>query len=186
MDFALTDTQLEFRDRARAVAEKLAPGLPGPRDRPGASTRELRREIGAAGLIAPEIPVELGGREPTGSPPGLVTEEIGRGDINVAYLQVVGLAGRADRGGQRRAGGRRALGAEDLQRRGDRRHRAHRAARRAPTRARPRLAAVRDGDDWILNGSKSLSFGRDAAAVVVFARTSDEGRGRGIRAFVYT
>ena len=31
----------------------------------------------------------------------------------------------------------------------------------------PQLQAVRDGDDWVLNGSKSLSFGRDAAAVVV-------------------
>ena len=48
----------------------------------------------------------------------------------------------------------------------------------------PRLRAVRDGDDFVLNGVKSLSLCADAAAAVVFARTSDEGRGRGISAFV--
>ncbi len=42
----------------------------------------------------------------------------------------------------------------------------------------PRLTAVRDGDDWVLNGAKSLSFARDAAAVVVFARTGPSGEAR--------
>jgi cyclohexanecarboxyl-CoA dehydrogenase len=37
----------------------------------------------------------------------------------------------------------------------------------------------------VLNGVKALSFGRDAAAVVVFARTSEkEVRGKGISAFL--
>ena len=89
MDFSLTDTQLEFRDRARAVAEKLAPDYQA-RERAGRIEPELRREIGAAGLIAPEIPVALGGQGADRLTSGLVTEEIGRGDINVAYLQVVG------------------------------------------------------------------------------------------------
>ena len=49
----------------------------------------------------------------------------------------------------------------------------------------PHLRAVRDGDVWVLNGVKSLSFARDAAAVVVFARTSkEEVRGKGISAFL--
>ena len=49
----------------------------------------------------------------------------------------------------------------------------------------PRLAARRDGDDWVLDGSKSLSFGRDAAATVVFARTGpSEKRGKDISAFL--
>jgi len=61
MDFSLTDAQVEFRDRARAVAEKLAPDYQA-RERAGCIHPELRREIGAAGLIAPEIPVALGGQ----------------------------------------------------------------------------------------------------------------------------
>ena len=49
----------------------------------------------------------------------------------------------------------------------------------------PRLRAVRDGEDYVLNGVKSLSFAVDAAAVVVFARTSDtDQRGRDISAFL--
>jgi cyclohexanecarboxyl-CoA dehydrogenase len=44
---------------------------------------------------------------------------------------------------------------------------------------------VGDGDGWVLNGVKSLSFGRDAAAIVVVARTSqEEVRGTGISAFL--
>jgi cyclohexanecarboxyl-CoA dehydrogenase len=49
----------------------------------------------------------------------------------------------------------------------------------------PRMRARRDGDGYILNGVKSLSFCNQAAAMVVFARTSaEEVRARGISAFV--
>jgi cyclohexanecarboxyl-CoA dehydrogenase len=49
----------------------------------------------------------------------------------------------------------------------------------------PRLTAVRDGPDWILDGTKSLSFGHDAAAVVVFGRTGPStARGHDISAFL--
>ena len=83
MDFALTPTQVEFRDRARAVAGKLAPDSQA-RERAGRIDPELRRSIGAAGLIAPELPVELGGQGVDRLTSGIVAEEIGRGDINVA------------------------------------------------------------------------------------------------------
>jgi len=183
MDFALTSTQVEFRDRARAVAEKLAPDYQA-RERAGRIDPELRREIGAAGLIAPEIPVALGGRDADRLTAGLITEEIGRGDITVAYLQVLGsLVGQivtanaapdiAAHWVPRICGGEEIVGIGLTE---------PHAGSDAGT---PRLAAVRDGDDWILNGSKSLSFGRDAAAVVVFARTGpSEQRGRDISAFL--
>jgi cyclohexanecarboxyl-CoA dehydrogenase len=49
----------------------------------------------------------------------------------------------------------------------------------------PRMRARRDGDGYVLNGTKSLSFCSQAAAMVVFARTSaEEVRARGISAFV--
>ena len=122
--------RLEFRDRARGRRREAGARTTRPARRAGRIDPELRREIGAAGLIAPELPVELGGQGADRLTAGIVTEEIGRGDINVAYLQVVGsLVGQilaANAAPERR----RALGAEDLQRRGDRRHRADRAARR--------------------------------------------------------
>ena len=100
MDFALSDGRQSTATGPAGCAEKLAPDYQA-RERAGRIDPELRRELGAAGLIAPEIPVEFGGRGLDRVTSGVVTEEIGRGDINVAYLQVVGslvgqiLAGNA-------------------------------------------------------------------------------------------
>jgi cyclohexanecarboxyl-CoA dehydrogenase len=184
VDFEVTDIQREYRDRARTFArERLLPGYQ-ERERTARISPELRREIGGLGLIAPEIPVELGGRGLTRLASGLITEEIGRGDINVAYLQVVGslvgqiLAGNAQPevakewvpricSGEEIVG----IGLTEPQAGSD--------------AGMPRLTAVRDGDDWVLNGAKSLSFGGDAAAVVVFARTGPSvKRGKDISAFL--
>jgi cyclohexanecarboxyl-CoA dehydrogenase len=183
MDFALTPTQVEYRDRARAAAEKLAPDYQA-RERAGRIDPELRREIGAAGLIAPEIPVDLGGRGTDRLTSGLIAEEIARGDINVAYLQVVGsLVGQiiaANAAPQVAAhwvpkicSGEEIVGIGLTE------------PHAGSDAGMPRLQAVRDGDDWVLNGSKSLSFGRDAAATVVFARSGpSENRGKDISAFL--
>jgi len=183
MDFALTPTQVEFRDRARAVAEKLAPDYQA-RERAGRIDPELRREIGAAGLIAPELPVALGGQGVDRLTSGIVAEEIGRGDINVAYLQVVGsLVGQivaanaapdvAAHWVPKICSGEEIVGIGLTE------------PHAGSDAGMPRLEAVRDGGDWVLNGSKSLSFGRDAAAVVVFARTGpSQQRGKDISAFL--
>lgn len=184
MYFDLTDVQMEYRDSARAVAqERLLPEYQA-RERAGRIEPELRREIGKLGLIGPEIPVGLGGRGLDRVTSGVVTEEIGRGDINVAYLQVVGslvgqiLAGNATPdvaqhwvpricSGEEIVG----IGLTEPQAGSD--------------AGLPRLTAVREGAEWVLNGVKSLSFARDAAAVVVFAKTGPEPRrGRDISAFL--
>jgi len=90
MDFELTDAQREYRERARTVAQqRLLPSYQA-RERSGRIEPELRREMGRLGLIAPELTVELGGQGADRLTAGVVTEEIARGDINVAYLQVVG------------------------------------------------------------------------------------------------
>src|ERR1700712_105983 len=90
MEFELTEEQRSSRDAARDVARRdLLPGY-AARERAGRIGPELRRELGARGLLAPELPGELGGRGTDRVTTGLICEEIGRGDINVAYLQVVG------------------------------------------------------------------------------------------------
>jgi cyclohexanecarboxyl-CoA dehydrogenase len=101
VDFELTGSQREYRDRARAIAQdQLLAGYQA-RERDGRIEPELRRELGRLGLIAPELPAELGGQGTDRLTTGVITEEIGRGDINVPYLQVVGslvaqiLAGHA-------------------------------------------------------------------------------------------
>lgn len=184
MDFELTGAQREYRDRARRIArEQLLPGY-RQRERSGRIDPELRREIGALGLIAPELPTELGGRGADRLTAGVVTEEIGRGDINVAYLQVVGslvgqiLAGNAAPDvahewvpricrGEEIVG----IGLTEPQAGSD--------------AGMPALTAAREGGDWVLDGVKSLSFAGDAAAVVVFARTGpSRSRGKDISAFL--
>ena len=184
MDFALTETQREYRDRARALAtEQLLPGYQA-REKAGRIDPQLRKVIGAAGLIAPEIPLELGGRGLDRLTSGLVTEEIGRGDINVAYLQVVGsLVGQiiaanavpevARTWVPRICSGEAIVGIGLTE------------PHAGSDAGMPRLTARRDGGDWVLDGVKSLSFGNDAAAVVVFAKTGpSERRGRDISAFL--
>jgi cyclohexanecarboxyl-CoA dehydrogenase len=184
MDFDLTDGQREYRDRARTIAEKRL--LPDYRDREqaGRIDPDLRLEIGGLGLIAPEIPTDLGGRGMDRLTSGIVTEEIARGDINVAYLQVVGslvgqiLAGNAPPDLARHwvpkiCSGEQIVGIGLTE------------PHAGSDAGVPRLTAVRDGDSYLLNGVKSLSFGGDAAAVVVFARTGpSEKRGKDISAFL--
>jgi alkylation response protein AidB-like acyl-CoA dehydrogenase len=49
MDFELTDTQREYRDRARTLAEKrLLPGY-ADRERPGGSSRSCARRSAGSG-----------------------------------------------------------------------------------------------------------------------------------------
>jgi cyclohexanecarboxyl-CoA dehydrogenase len=161
--FELSELQREYRDRARAVArERLLPGYQ-ERERVGRISPELRRELGGLGLIAPELPTELGGRGADRLTSGLVTEQIGRGDINVAYLQVVGsLVGQILAGNASPAVAKewvpRICSGEEIVRIGLTEPHAGSDA------GMPRLTATRDGDDWVLNGAKSLSFARDAAA----------------------
>jgi cyclohexanecarboxyl-CoA dehydrogenase len=161
MDFELTDSQREYRDRARTVAEKQLLPAYRDRERAGRIEPELRQEIGGLGLIAPEIPVELGGRGLDRLTCGIVTEEIGRGDINVAYLQVVGsLVGQilaasappelARHWVPRICSGEKIVGIGLTE------------PHAGSDAGMPRLAAMRDGGSYVLNGVKSLSFGADA------------------------
>ncbi|GAA4926350.1 cyclohexanecarboxyl-CoA dehydrogenase [Actinomycetospora succinea] len=184
MDFELTGAQRELRDRARVLAtEQLLPGY-AERERAGRIAPDLRREIGRQGLIASELPTDLGGGGHDRVASGLVTEEIGRGDINVAYLQAVGsLVGAvlarnapaelAQEWVPRICSGEEIVGIGLTE------------PHAGSDAGVPRLTATRDGDDWVLDGVKSLSFAGDAAAVVVFARTGpSEQRGRDISAFL--
>jgi cyclohexanecarboxyl-CoA dehydrogenase len=184
MDFALTASQRALRDRARSAAEDhLLPGYRA-REASGRIEPELRREIGRLGLIAPELPTALAGADADRLTAGVVTEEIARGDINVAYLQVVGsLVGQI-----LAAHAPAQLAAEWVPRicRGEDVVGIGLTEPHAGSDAgMPRLSAVRDGDGWVLDGVKSLSFARDAAAAVVFARTGPSSqRGRDISAFL--
>jgi cyclohexanecarboxyl-CoA dehydrogenase len=184
MQFELSDTQEEYRQRARTVAQKrIAPDYQA-REKAGRIEPEVRRELGQLALIAPEIPVALGGQGVDRLTSGIITEEIARGDINVAYLQVVGsLVGQllaanahpevAQAWVPRICSGEEIVGIGLTE------------PHAGSDAGMPRLTAERVGDSYVLDGVKSLSFGRDAAAVVVFARTgASRERGKDISALL--
>ncbi|MFY9933446.1 MAG: acyl-CoA dehydrogenase family protein [Streptosporangiaceae bacterium] len=183
MDFELTATQRQYRDRARDFAvQRLAPGYAG-REVRGQVEPEICAELGGLGLIAPELPAALGGRDLDRLTSGMILEETARGDFNVGYLQVLGslvgqilttsAPGLAAEWVPRICSGEAIVGIGLTE------------PHAGSDAGMPRLRAVRDGEDYVLNGVKSLSFAVDAAAVVVFARTSDtDQRGRDISAFL--
>lgn len=184
MDFELSAIQRQYRDAAREFAEKrLAPRYQ-EREEQGAVGREVRSEMGELGFIAPELPERFGGRGLDRVTSGILVEETARGDFSVAYLQVVGsLVGQILAGNARPevaadwvpkiCSGAEIVGIGLTE------------PEAGSDAGMPRLRARRDGDSYVLNGVKSLSFCAEAAAVVVFARTGEqELRGKGISAFL--
>jgi cyclohexanecarboxyl-CoA dehydrogenase len=183
MDFALTAQQLEYQAEARNYADKIAQGYQ-QREKDGYVPEAMRREMGDLGLIAPELPVELGGRGLDRLTSGLILEQIARGDFNVSYVQVVGsLVGQilaqnaqpsvAKTWVPRICSGESIVGIGLSE------------PEAGSDAGMPRLKAERRDGGWVLNGVKSMSFNQSADAVVVFAKTDpDTPRGRGISAFL--
>src|SRR5699024_1568392 len=126
---------------------------------------QLRRQMGELGLIAPELPSALGGRDERALTSGMIAEQIARGDLTVAYVQIIG-----------------SLVGQVLVRNA----RPELAARWIPriTSGEEPMTARPQRGGWVLEGSKSMSFAMDASAAVVFARTAQGRRGKGISAFL--
>ncbi len=185
MDFAFTEEQEAVRDTARRfAADRLAPAYMAG-DATGELDRALVREMGALGLIAPELPEAFGGDGVDGVTAGLAIEAVSHADMNIAYVPLLaGLVG--------------AILAE---------HAAPELAREVLPRARSGetllalaltepgggsdaaslgLRARRTNDGYVLNGEKtSISLADRADEVLVFARTGTaEERARGITAFL--
>ncbi|GAA4283906.1 acyl-CoA dehydrogenase family protein [Brevibacterium daeguense] len=183
MDFTISPADQALVDLAGSYRPRLLEGA-RERESTGQIETELRQELGAQGLIAPELPQEVGGQGRAKVTTGLITEQVSMGDLNVGYLQVVGsLVGQViDRNAQPEARekycrlitsgeGTVAIGLSEPGAGSD--------------AGNPAMTARRDGDDWILSGTKSMSLCLTSQATIIFARTDPDGRrGRGITAFV--
>jgi butyryl-CoA dehydrogenase len=184
MDFALTPEQELIRATAREFCEREL--VPHARDWDEAEElpRELVSKLAEAGFLAASLPEELGGGGLDAVSYCLLCEELGRADSSVRGIVSVsnGLFGKTvARWGtdeQKRAWLPRlatgeALGCYALTEPGCGSDAAALATR-----------ATRDGDDWLLTGSKVfITLGSWAATAIVFARTGGEGP-RGITAFL--
>ncbi|EJW11384.1 Acyl-CoA dehydrogenase, short-chain specific [Rhodovulum sp. PH10] len=178
-----TEDLIALRDVARRFAtERVAPGYRA-RETTKSFGADLVREMGALGLIAPELPEAYGGAGASVLCSGVIVEEIARADFNVAYVPMLAsLTGQvlakhappalAQEWLPRLTAGEIVLSIALTEPRG------------GSDAANLGLRMERDGDHFVLNGEKtSISAADQAAACVVFARTGrPEDRARGISA----
>jgi cyclohexanecarboxyl-CoA dehydrogenase len=182
---SLSEEQRAFAETAHRFArEKIAPDYQR-REQEGLVDRALVREMGALGLIAPELPENLGGLGVPSLTSGLIVEAIGYADVNVAYMQILGsLNGKIIATHASRALASewipRIVSGESIVAIG------LTEPRGGSDAANLVLSARRDGDRYILKGEKSsISMADQADAVVVFARTGSLADGaRGVTAFL--
>lgn len=183
--FSLTADQSAFRETAaRFAADVLAPAYKR-REREAAVSIDLRRKMGALGLIGVEFPEAFGGLGVDHVTAGVVLEAIAEGDFNIGYVQLLSsLCGAIlTRHAAREiaaellpqvVAGEKLLCIALTEPQG------------GSDAASLRLKAVRDGDDFVLTGEKtSISMADQADWAVVFARTGTvEARAHGISAFL--
>jgi cyclohexanecarboxyl-CoA dehydrogenase len=184
VDFAFSEEQTLLRNVLRDFAEaELAPRY-AEWDRSGQFPRALWRRMGDLGVTGARVPDAYGGSGLDAVSTGIAAEEIARGDFNLSYgvlmPALVGEVLRQHAGERVReqwlrplASGEAVLGLA-LSEPG-----AGSDARAIATRA------VRDGDEYVLNGEKSgISLLMAADACVTFAKTDPAAGSRGVTAFL--
>ncbi|RLL61569.1 cyclohexanecarboxyl-CoA dehydrogenase [Paenirhodobacter hankyongi] len=178
-----TEELTALREMARKFAsEKLAPGYKA-REKAGAFGHDILREMGSLGLIAPELPEELGGLGAGSIYSGVIIEEIARADFNMGYINILAslngqILARFGNGEIKRdwlpklTAGELMVAIALTEPRG------------GSDAANLGLKMERVGDHYVLNGEKtSISAADQAKGAVVFARTGQpEDRARGISA----
>jgi alkylation response protein AidB-like acyl-CoA dehydrogenase len=185
VNLELSEEQSDVRALARDfVAREITPHVV-EWDRAESVDRAIVGKLGALGLLGMTVPEEYGGSGGDHLTYCLVTEELGRGDSSVRGIVSVslGLVGKTvlawgdeeqKRAWLPRITSGEALGCFGLTEPGTGSDAANLATR-----------AVRDGDDWVIDGSKMfITNGTWADVVLLFARTNEAPGHRGISAFL--
>mgnify|MGYP006274185735 FL=1 len=180
-----TEEVAAIRETARRFArERVAPGYLA-REREGRFDAGLLREMGALGLLAPELPEAAGGMGADHVVSGAIIEEIGRADFTFGYAPLLASlnghilahhapAALAEAWLPGLIAGAHMVAIALTEPRG------------GSDAANLGLRMERDGDAYILNGEKtSISANQIAKGVITFARTGrpDEGA-RGVSAIL--
>jgi cyclohexanecarboxyl-CoA dehydrogenase len=184
MDYALSEQQQAFRETAmRFSKEKLAPHYQ-KRATAERIDRALIKEMGALGLIAPDLPEQYGGLGESSVTAGIIIEQIAYADFNASYVPLLAslmggmLAQHASPDIAREwlpkvTAGEAIIGLGLTEPRG------------GSDAANLILRAEKSGNGYRLNGEKtSISFSDQCEAAVIFARTGTvEDGARGVSAF---
>ncbi len=185
MSFDLTPEQEMIRRTAREFAEnEIMPGA-RDRDREGRFPREIIAKLGALGFMGPTVPEEYGGMGLDFLSEAIIFEEIGRADssirttlsvqISLTELPILrwGTEEQKRKYLPRLASGEW-IGCFGLTEPG-----AGSDASNLATRA------VRDGDEWVINGRKMwISNGGVASLAIIFAQTDPSLKHKGTAAFL--
>ncbi|MFC9735334.1 acyl-CoA dehydrogenase family protein [Streptomyces roseolus] len=185
MDLALSEEQQDVRRLAEDfVAREVAPHA-AAWDRAEEVDRGIVKKLGAVGFLGLTIPEEYGGSGGDHLAYCLVTEELGRGDSSVRGIVSVSLGLVAKtlaswgteeqkRAWLPRLASGEALGCFGLTEPGT-----------GSDAGNLRTRAVRDGGDYVIDGSKMfITNGTWADVVLLFARTNDTPGHRGVSAFL--
>ncbi|MFJ8661720.1 acyl-CoA dehydrogenase family protein [Streptomyces sp. NPDC093795] len=185
MDLALSEEQEAVRRLAEDfVAREVTPHAVAW-DRAEEVDRAIVKKLGAVGFLGLTIPEEYGGSGGDHLAYCLVTEELGRGDSSVRGIVSVSLGLVAKtvaawgseaqkRAWLPRLASGEALGCFGLTEPGTGSDAGNLATR-----------AVRDGDDYVLDGTKMfITNGTWADVVLLFARTNDTPGHKGVSAFL--
>ena len=167
----IDDDLQTLAEHARRFAQgRVAPGFQ-ERDRTRVLDRDIMREMGEMGFIAPELPESVGGQGLGSLAAGVIHEEIARADLSISYINLLAslngqiLSHHGDpavvRPWLEKLVTGQALFAIALT-----------EPRGGSDAASLRLRVERVGDEYVINGEKtSISAADQADAVVVFGRT---------------
>ena len=167
----LNDDLMTLAESVRRFAdERVAPGFL-ERDQTRVLDRGLMREMGEMGLIAPELPENLGGQGMGCLAAGIIHEELARVDLSMSYVpllaslnaQILATHGKPEVAGpwlQKMVAGEALCAIALTEPRG------------GSDAASLRLKIERDGDFYVVNGEKtSISAADQCDIAVVFGRT---------------
>jgi alkylation response protein AidB-like acyl-CoA dehydrogenase len=184
VDLALTESQQLVRDTARAFAqERIAPQA-RQRDREELFPAELLRDMAGLGLMGVNVPSSLGGAEAGVVAYSLAMMEVAAACASTSVAMAVtnmaaeliarfGTEAQKQRHVTRLVSGEALCGAFALS-----------EPHCGSDAAALRTTARRQGDRWVLDGTKQwITSGGHAGVLVVWARTSPQGN-KGLSAFI--
>lgn len=182
--YALSEEHQAIREAVRAICDAKVAPFAAAVDEEARYPQEAHDALQAADFHAPHVPEEYGGAGADALATVLVIEEIARADVSASLIPAVNKLGSLPvmvGGGEEikkkyltklaagEGGFSYCLSEPDA----------------GSDAANQKTRAVRDGDDWILNGTKRwISNAGESEFYTVLATTDPDARTRGISAFV--
>ncbi|TNM42711.1 acyl-CoA dehydrogenase [Nocardioides albidus] len=181
--YALSEEHRAIREAVRALCDAKVAPFAAAVDEEARFPREAAEALLAADFHAPHVPEEYGGAGADALATVLVIEEIARADVSASLIPAVNKLGSLPV----LIGGSEQLKKNYLSRlaAGEGFSYCLSEPDAGSDAANQRTRAVRDGDDWVLNGTKRwISNAGESEFYTVLATTDPDARSKGISAFV--